>query len=103
MKTKIGWYYIFFEKEEYEKIVKSFMNGGYFWIGDNLVQTRKKRNIRKIENKDFPIVLNISEKEKNMLYGIIRYNKELYFKDREFKKLYTKELRKHKLKKLLEY
>ena len=91
MKTKVGNYYIIFDYDDFIKIITKYINNGYTCIDGSMT-------IPKID--EYPVALNCDKKSKSMLYGIISYHKDIYFNDKKFIKLYKRELRKKKYKRL---
>lgn len=93
MEVETGNYYIFFNNEDYLRILTRYINDGYGWIfGGNTILPLKK--------EDFPVVLNCSSDDMTLMYGIVEQNKKQYFSDERFVKLYNEELDKIRIKKL---
>lgn len=97
MKTEHGNYYIFFNSDDFWKKVQYWKLRGRVWI----IEPHPDYNPQ-LRDKDFPCVLNVDSK--SMMFGVIfNFNKDKYFSDPIFVKLYNKELRKLKLKNINTY
>lgn len=94
MKTGYGFYYIFFNVNDFWKTVDYFKSEGRYWIQESHLSYNPNVN-----QQDMPVVLSVDDT--NMMFGIISYNKDRYFSDPEFVKFYNYELRKNKLKRIL--
>lgn len=95
MKTDIGHYYVFFSIEDFWKKVNYWKSKGIYWIHSNYADYNPN-----VTQDDLPCVLNVDKN--SMLFGKINIYKDKYFKDELFIKIYNKELRKFKMKKLNE-
>ena len=89
-------YHIFHNAEDFWKQVKIYKSEGYTWI-----QETDPRYNPVVTQEDMPCVLNV-DNVKTMMHSVIKYNKEWYFADKEFVKLYQKSLREFKLNRLLD-
>jgi len=94
MKTKIGHYYIFFSEVEFWKKANYWKSKGRTWI-----QESSQWYNPTVKQINMPCVLNVDDK--TMMYGVVGFDKEKYFSDPTFVKLYNKTLRKIKLKRIL--
>lgn len=93
MKTKIGHYYVFFTLEDFWNKVNYWKSKKIYWVEENHPDYKPN-----ISQYDLPCVLNVDKKY--MGWGKIETHKERYFKIPLFVTLYTKELRKLKLRKI---
>jgi len=76
-------YHIIFSVEDALHMMKKYQLDGYTWIYDN------RYYIPNLTNQDMPIVLT-ADAAKTLLFSIISFNKDRYFLDPEFVKLYKK-------------
>jgi len=97
MKTKYGYYYIFFNSEDYLKKLNYYKLQEYSWVFEN--QPGYKPTINK---EDFPIVFRSDFNSKSLDCEIIEKHKERYFKIDSFVALYNGILRKKKLEKIID-
>ena len=84
-------YHIFHNTENFWKQAHEYKNLGYTWINE----PHGKYNPI-VTEKDLPVILNADD-QKTMMIGVINYNRDRYFSDPEFVKLYNSSLRKQKL------
>jgi len=89
-------YHIFHNVEDFWKQVEIYKSEGYKWV-----QEYDPRYKPIVTEKDMPCVLNADENE-TMMFSVIEYNKDRYFADKKFVKLYQKSLREKKLKRIID-
>lgn len=94
IKRKYGYYYIFFNSEEYLKELNYYKSIKYNWVYEN-----HQNYYPTIKN--YPIIFTVDIKEKTMLWGDVESHKDSYFKDKIFITLYNAILRYKKIKKLI--
>jgi len=94
MKTKVGHYYVFIDAKDFWEKVMYWHVKGWRWVYENhdLYQPTVKQ-------EDMPCVLSIDDK--TMGWGKVSSHKDKYFIDDTFVQLYTLELRKKKLKRII--
>jgi len=96
MKTKVGHFYVFLSLDEFWEKVNYWKSKGFYWVFENHPDYNPT-----VEKKDLPLVLSIDSH--TMGFGSAATTiRERYFSDPTFVKLYNIELRKLKLKKILE-
>jgi len=93
MKTAIGHYYVFFTVEDFWNKVNYWRSKGISWVQENHPNYNPI-----IKEDDLPFVLNVDSV--NMGWGKIEAHRKKYFESTLFVKIYTVELRKHKLRKI---
>jgi len=76
-------YHIFFSVEDALHMMDKYQLDGYTWIYDD------NYYIPPLKDQDMPIIL-LADTAKTLLFSIISYNKERYFSDPEFMKIYKK-------------
>ena len=94
MKTKTGHYYVFFTIEDFWNKVNYWKSKGYYWLQESHPSYNPTLN-----EYDLLCVLSVDD-YKTMLHGVVNFDKERYFRSELFVKIYTTELRKHKLRKI---
>jgi hypothetical protein len=95
MKTEYGHYYVFLDVDEFWDTVKFWRAKGYTLIQESHVDYSPK-----VIQNDMPVVLNVDDNS-TMMYGLVWFNRERYFSDPTFVKLYNKKLRELKLKRII--
>jgi hypothetical protein len=94
MKTEVGHYYIFFNIDDFWNKVNYWKSKGCTWLIESHMDYKPT-----LIQEDMPIVLNVDNN--SMMFGRIDNHRQRYFSNPTFVKLYNKELRKLKLKRIL--
>ena len=97
MKTEVGHFYVFVNSEDFWEKVKYWKSEGYYWIHESHPDYNPN-----ITQEDMPCALSVSKDDSGptMMHGIVKYNRERYFANDMFVKLYKQEMRKYKLKRI---